>query len=82
MYPLKDLQLIGKMKLPPDVERTKLEVCTDAVCIVCVDKNLICFLQQHLSDEEFFQVFKQTKETFYKMAKWKQKNLKKGAYLF
>jgi len=26
MYPLKELQLIGKMKLPADVDRTKLEV--------------------------------------------------------
>jgi hypothetical protein len=62
MYPLAEIQLIGSVRLPRGVDRTKLE--------------------HYLSDEDFWSVFKMTRDSFRALQPWKQLDLKKRANLF
>ena len=84
MYPLAEIQLIGSVRLPRGVDRTKLEVrhlqpsflppLTPCVCVIVP--------QHYLSDEDFWSVFKMTRDSFRALQPWKQLDLKKRANLF
>ena len=97
IYPLKQLQLVGSVRLPKGVERTKLEVSelpppgpplhgylehAPAYCCSAADLLCHCFHQQHLSDEDFHEVFGMDRDAFRSLQSWKQIDLKKKVHLF
>lgn len=80
-----------KVKLPRDVDRTRLEVSTNLLHPAQVLKkekaihtSLCCvfLLQRHLSPEDFQMVFGMTLDQFDRLALWKKNDLKKRAHLF
>ncbi|KAK2838209.1 hypothetical protein Q5P01_015421 [Channa striata] len=64
IYPYETLVLShrGRSKIPPGVDRTRLE--------------------RHLSQEEFFSIFRMSIEDFDRLSLWKRNDLKKKACLF
>lgn len=77
-----------RRKLPPGVDRTRLEVkppvtarslsLSLSLCLtVCLSPR-----QRHLSQEEFFSVFGMSIEDFDRLSVWKRNDLKKNVCLF
>ncbi|NXL65751.1 DEMA protein, partial [Chordeiles acutipennis] len=69
IYPYEMLMVTnrGRVKLPPGVDRTRLEARAEL---------------GHLSPEDFLRVFEMPPEEFGKLALWKRNELKKKAFLF
>ncbi|NXM69492.1 DEMA protein, partial [Serilophus lunatus] len=89
IYPYEMLMVTnrGRVKLPPGVDRTRLEVGAvpglggtergiPAPCHPPLSP------QRHLSPEDFLKVFEMPPEEFSKLALWKRNELKKKAFLF
>ncbi|NWW82224.1 DEMA protein, partial [Climacteris rufus] len=90
IYPYEMLMVTnrGRVKLPPGVDRTRLEVgavpalggsgrAPLAPSPTCPPPR-----QRHLSPEDFLKVFEMPPEEFSKLALWKRNELKKKAFLF
>ncbi|NWT06046.1 DEMA protein, partial [Mionectes macconnelli] len=88
IYPYEMLMVTnrGRVKLPPGVDRTRLEVgaffsgvegwCPRTLSLIPL------IPQRHLSPEDFLKVFEMPPEEFSKLALWKRNELKKKAFLF
>lgn len=92
IYPYEMLMVTnrGRVKLPPGVDRTRLEVGSamgsgghrrweEAAPITLLFPPTP---QRHLSPEDFLRVFEMPPEEFSKLALWKRNELKKKAFLF
>ncbi|NXX81573.1 DEMA protein, partial [Urocolius indicus] len=90
IYPYEMLMVTnrGRVKLPPGVDRTRLEVGPELGSREGAEEgtlhpiNLLSLLQRHLSPEDFLRVFEMPIEEFSKLALWKRNELKKKAFLF
>ncbi|KAJ7427294.1 actin binding LIM protein family member 2 [Willisornis vidua] len=92
IYPYETLIVTNRVrvKLPKDVDRTRLELCQfDDIFLGSrfVPKFegktvVIAASRRHLSPEEFQEVFKMSIEEFDRLALWKRNDLKKKALLF
>lgn len=78
----------GRSKLPPGVDRTRLEVRLAAPLGLTVWAGLtdggVCFLfrQRHLSADDFQRVFGMSMAEFDRLSLWRRNDLKKKASLF
>ncbi|NXF76570.1 DEMA protein, partial [Sclerurus mexicanus] len=90
IYPYEMLMVTnrGRVKLPPGVDRTRLEVWAvpgwgGAERGPCPPSPPFPPPpQRHLSPEDFLKVFEMSPEEFSKLALWKRNELKKKAFLF
>ncbi|NXL99474.1 DEMA protein, partial [Tyrannus savana] len=90
IYPYEMLMVTnrGRVKLPPGVDRTRLEVGAVPGFFggygggPCTHHHPLCPPQRHLSPEDFLKVFEMPPEEFSKLALWKRNELKKKAFLF
>lgn len=95
IYPYEMLMVTnrGRVKLPPGVDRTRLEVGAEPgiggmrrrVGDTPASHHLPSPpspAQRHLSPEDFLRVFEMPPEEFSKLALWKRNELKKKAFLF
>lgn len=94
IYPYEMLMVTnrGRVKLPPGVDRTRLEVGAapgsggsgglrgGGPCTLSPPS--VPLPQRHLSPEDFLKVFEMPPEEFSKLALWKRNELKKKAFLF
>ncbi|NXA04907.1 DEMA protein, partial [Sapayoa aenigma] len=89
IYPYEMLMVTnrGRVKLPPGVDRTRLEVGavpgsggTERGSLHPI--TILFPRQRHLSPEDFLKVFEMPPEEFSKLALWKRNELKKKAFLF
>lgn len=84
----------GRCKLPPGVDRTRLEVCAGEACtkknkkkndlpvFKCDETCSSLCPQRHLSTEDFEAVFGMPMAEFDRLSLWKRNELKKRASLF
>lgn len=94
IYPYEMLMVTnrGRVKLPPGVDRTRLEVRSRTGVGGGTERGDPSPpspssspphpLQRHLSPEDFLRVFEMPPEEFSKLALWKRNELKKKAFLF
>ncbi|NXV90607.1 DEMA protein, partial [Calonectris borealis] len=89
IYPYEMLMVTnrGRVKLPPGVDRTRLEVGAEPGSGGRGEGDLAPHHpplppQRHLSPEDFLRVFEMPPEEFSKLALWKRNELKKKAFLF
>ncbi|KAF1454522.1 Dematin, partial [Eudyptula minor] len=89
IYPYEMLMVTnrGRVKLPPGVDRTRLEVGAEPGSAGHrggdpAPRHPPLPLQRHLSPEDFLRVFEMPPEEFSKLALWKRNELKKKAFLF
>lgn len=94
IYPYEMLMVTnrGRVKLPPGVDRTRLEVGAEPGFWegrghrvgnpITPSPSSPPPPQRHLSPEDFLRVFEMPPEEFGKLALWKRNELKKKAFLF
>ncbi|NWI29655.1 DEMA protein, partial [Sula dactylatra] len=90
IYPYEMLMVTnrGRVKLPPGVDRTRLEVGAEPGSRGGAEGRTQHPInppfppQRHLSPEDFLRVFEMPPEEFSKLALWKRNELKKKAFLF